>query len=230
VPAELAAARAALSRTHLAGSAVTATGANAGRDDIRRYAHRDLLRVAVTALLTIALVLVLLLQSVLAPLYLLVTVIVSYAATIGVTNLLWHTLIGRPLDFTVPLLTFVILVAVGADYNIFLMARIREECPHASRAGVARAVASTGRVITAAGVIFAGSFVGLVVSPTPGLSETGFAIAFGVLLDTFVVRTLTVPALAALLGPHNWWPARVFEVVVPHPPEAHQLGLDPVRT
>jgi uncharacterized membrane protein YdfJ with MMPL/SSD domain len=208
VAAEKAALRAAMASGPLEGGRVLATGGNAGRDDVHRYAQADLRLVAVTALLTILLVLVLLLRSLVAPVYLLVTVVLSYAATIGVTDLLFHGLLGRPLDFTVPLLSFVILVAVGADYNILLLSRLREESPEASREGVARAVSSTGKVITSAGLIFAGSFVGMVGSSIVGLAETGFAVAFGVVLDTFVVRTLVVPSVAALIGPRVWWPSR----------------------
>ena len=208
VAAEKAALRAALGTGPLHDARVLATGGNAGRDDVRRYAQADLRLVATIALLTILLVLVMLLRSVVAPVCLLLTVVLSYAATVGVTYVLFHDVLGRPLDFTVPLLSFVILVAVGADDNIMLMSRLREESPEASREGVARALSSTGKVITSAGLIFAGSFVGMVGSSIVGLAETGFAVAFGVLLDTFVVRTLVVPSLAALLGPKVWWPRR----------------------
>jgi uncharacterized membrane protein YdfJ with MMPL/SSD domain len=221
VAAEKSALRAALASGPLHGGRVLATGGDAGRDDVRRYAQADLRLVAVTALLTILVVLVLLLRSLVAPVYLLVTVVLSYAATIGVTDLLFHGLLGRPLDFTVPLLTFVILVAVGADYNILLLSRLREESPEVSRVGVARALSSTGKVITSAGLIFAGSFIGMVGSSIVGLAETGFAVAFGVVLDTFVVRTLIVPSVAALLGPKVWWPSRPG---LPHddPPQQHE--------
>src|SRR4051812_39974584 len=124
----------------------------------------------------------------------------------GLTALVWQDLLGKPVDFTTPLLAFVILVAVGADYNILLMSRVREESRRATRAGVARAVGATGGVITSAGLIFAGTFIAMATSPVIGLAETGFAVAFGLLLDTFVVRSLLVPSVAAMLGRANWWP------------------------
>jgi RND superfamily putative drug exporter len=101
---------------------------------------------------------------------------------------------------------FVILVAVGADYNIFLMSRLREQSRTVTRDSVAQAVAATGGVITAAGIIFAATFVALMGSPVISLAENGFAVATGLLLDTFIVRTLLVPSTAALLGNRNWWP------------------------
>ena len=114
-----------------------------------------------------------------------------------------------------PLLSFVILVAVGADYNILLMSRVREESGTAARAGVARAVGATGGVITSAGLIFAGTFIAMTTSPVLGLQETGLAVTFGLLLDTFVVRSLLVPAIAALLGRANWWPGERNRSIAP---------------
>jgi putative drug exporter of the RND superfamily len=124
-------------------------------------------------------------------------------------------LLHRPLDFTTPLLAFVILVAVGADYNILLMSRVREESQFATRAGVARAVGATGRVITSAGLISAGTFMAMMTSPVVGLQETGFAVTAGLLLDTFVVRSLLVPSVAALLGRANWWPGERRRPIAP---------------
>jgi putative drug exporter of the RND superfamily len=129
--------------------------------------------------------------------------------------LVWQDLLHKPVDFTTPLLSFVILVAVGADYNILLMSRVREESRSATRAGVARAVAATGGVITSAGLIFAGTFIAMTTSPVVGLEETGFAVTVGLLLDTFVVRSLLVPSIAALLGWANWWPGDRSRSIAP---------------
>jgi RND superfamily putative drug exporter len=128
-------------------------------------------------------------------------------AAMGLTTLIWNHILGKPMDWTVPLLAFIVLVAVGADYNILLMTRIREESGEASRRGVSRAVSATGGVITSAGLIFAGTFVAMATAPMLGLGETGTAVAIGLLLDTFIVRSMLVPAIAALLGPWNWWPS-----------------------
>ncbi len=204
--AEKQALAAALRRTPLATADVSATGPLAVQNDIRNVSNHDFRLVAAVTLAAVLLVLVLLLRSLVAPLYLLASVVLSYAAAMGVTTLLWQDVLGRPLDFTVPLLAFVILVAVGADYNILLMSRVREESRTATRRGIARAVAATGGVITSAGLIFAGSFIAMTAAPVIGMAEIGFAVATGLVLDTFVVRSLLVPSIAALLGRANWWP------------------------
>jgi RND superfamily putative drug exporter len=111
-------------------------------------------------------------------------------------------------DPSLPLFAFVFLVALGVDYNIFLMARAREETlTHGTRAGMLRALAVTGGVITSAGIVLAGTFSVLAVLPLVFLTEIGFVVAFGVLLDTFLVRSVLVPALVELIGPKIWWPS-----------------------
>ena len=106
-------------------------------------------------------------------------------------------------------MAFVVLVAVGADYNMLLVSRMRDESPHSIRYGIIRTLSSTGGVITAAGLIFAASVAGLMFSSIGMVVQGGFVIGIGILLDTFVVRTITVPAIAALLGKANWWPSRM---------------------
>ena len=108
-----------------------------------------------------------------------------------------------------PPLAFVVLVAVGADYNMLFVSRMRDESPHSLRYGIIRTLSSTGGVITAAGLIFAASMVGLLFSSIGIVVQGGFVIGVGILLDTFVVRTITVPAIAALVGRANWWPSRL---------------------
>jgi RND superfamily putative drug exporter len=192
--------------TPLDGADVAVTGPTAVSDDIHTLADADLRLVALVTLGAVFLILVLLLRALVAPLYLLGSVVLSYGAAMGISALVWQDLLNQPIDFTTPLLAFVILVAVGADYNILLMSRVREESRHATRDGIARAVGATGGVITSAGLIFAGTFVAMTTSPVVGLAETGSAVAVGLLLDTFVVRSLLVPGVAAMLGRHNWWP------------------------
>jgi RND superfamily putative drug exporter len=111
------------------------------------------------------------------------------------------------IDWTVPIFAFMMLVSVGADYNIFLMSRVREEVQRDPDHGIARAVRRTGAIITSAGVIFAGTFAALLSSPLSNIAQTGTAITLGLLLDTFLVRSFVVPAIAMLLGRWNWWPA-----------------------
>ena len=150
-----------------------------------------------------------LLRSIVAPLYLVGSVVISYFAAIGIGVLTFQVILGQQLHWSVPPLAFVVLVAVGADYNMLFVSRMRDESPHSVRYGIIRTLSSTGGVITAAGLIFAASMAGLLFSSIGIVVQGGFVIGVGILLDTFVVRTITVPAIAALVGRANWWPSRV---------------------
>jgi putative drug exporter of the RND superfamily len=195
--------------TRLADSPVTATGMAATNADIAELAQSDFRLVAVVALFAVFLVLLLLIRSLVAAVALLASVVLSYAATMGLSVLVWQVLLGTPIEWTVGCIAFVLLVAVGADYNLLLIKRVHEEAADGSPDGVARAVALTGGVITAAGVIFAGSMFAMMSGSVTTLVQLGFTVGVGLLLDTFVVRTMVVPAFAALVGPRLWWPARV---------------------
>ena len=120
---------------------------------------------------------------------------------------MFQFILGQQLHWSVPGLTFIVLVAVGADYNMLLISRLRDESPHGVRSGVIRTVGSTGGVITAAGLIFTASMFGLLFSSISTVVQAGFVVGVGLLLDTFLVRTITVPAMAALVGQANWWPS-----------------------
>ncbi|MGP4021352.1 MMPL/RND family transporter [Saccharopolyspora sp. 5N708] len=200
----------ALRGTPLEGASVANTGAASVNRDLANMSNADFVLFALIALLAVFAILVLLLRSVVAPLYLLASVILSYSAAMGASVLFWQHLLGFDLDWSVPAITFVILVAVGADYNMLLMSRIREEATDGARFGIARAMTATGSVITTAGIIFAASMFALVFGSVVTLAQIGFTIGGGLLLDTFVVRTLVVPAVATMLGRWNWWPARGF--------------------
>ena len=154
------------------------------------------------------LILVLLLRAVLAPLYLIGTVILSYLSALGIGVIVFQLIFGQPLAWSVPGLAFIILVAVGADYNMLLISRIRDESPHGIRSGVVRTVGTTGGVITSAGLIFAASMFGLLFGSLSTMVQVGFVMGVGLLLDTFLVRTITVPAIAVLIGKGNWWPSK----------------------
>jgi RND superfamily putative drug exporter len=197
----------AIRHTALETSSVEATGAGGLGADLKQYLFTDAKMVVGLVLLVVLLVLILSLRALVAPLYLLVSVVLSTAAALGLTTLVFQHLGGTEIGFTVPVMVFVLLVAVGADYNILLMSRMRENGLRLTRGDVARAVIHTGPVITAAGVIFAATFVALLFSPLTNLAQIGFAVASGLLLDTFVVRSLVVPACAALLEDRNWWPS-----------------------
>jgi RND superfamily putative drug exporter len=216
----------ALRATPLRDANVEVTGPTAVSDDIHHLADHDLLLVALITLSAVLCILILLLRAIVAPLYLLASVVLSYGAAMGLSALFWQDLMGKPIDFTMPLLAFVILVSVGADYNILLMSRVREESATATRAGVARAVSATGGVITSAGLVFAGTFIAMTSSPVLGLVETGTGVAAGLLLDTFVVRSLLVPSVAALLGPANWWPGERKRSIAPSLTGLRVLGND----
>ncbi|WP_433282768.1 MMPL family transporter [Micromonospora sp. CA-244673] len=162
-------------------------------------------------LLVIAIILALLLRALLAPVLLIATVVLSFLATLGLCALIFRYVLDFPgVDQSFPLFAFVFLVALGIDYNIFLMSRVREESVRrGSRAGVLTGLAVTGGVITSAGIVLAATFSALAVLPLVVLVELGVAVAAGVLLDTIVVRSLLVPALAYDIGPKIWWPGRL---------------------
>jgi RND superfamily putative drug exporter len=184
------------------------TGLTVTLRDTRDYYHQDLRLIVTTTILVVLGILILLLRALVAPLYLIVSVIISYLSALGLGVVLFQLILDQELHWSVPGLTFIILVAVGADYNLLLISRIRDESPYGIRSGVIRTVSQTGGVITAAGLIFAASMIGLQFSSITTLVQIGFIIAAGILLDTFVVRTITVPALAVLVGKANWWPSK----------------------
>jgi len=179
--------------------------------DSNATATEDLRVIIPVVLLVVLIVLMLLLRSIAAPLLLIGTVVLSYAATLGVSALVFNHLLGFPgADPSVPLFGFVFLVALGVDYNIFLMTRVREESLRlGTRPGIVRGVQATGGVITAAGIVLAATFSALQVIPILFLVQISFIVAFGVLLDTIVVRSLLVPALSYDLGRRIWWPSKL---------------------
>ncbi|HJR18662.1 MAG TPA: MMPL family transporter, partial [Actinomycetota bacterium] len=202
--------RFALNDTVLEDAELLATGSAAFFDDIRQLSSQDLKTIIIAVLIGIFVVLALLLRSIVAPLYLILTVLLSLLATLGLTTLVFQIIAGQPgVAWWLPPFLFVMLVALGADYNIFLMSRIREEArQHTTADATARGLALTGHVITSAGLILAGTFGALLLAPLRSLQQYGFAVTVGILLDTFVVRSLLVPSIAVILGRHNWWPSR----------------------
>jgi putative drug exporter of the RND superfamily len=186
-------------------------GATATDLDTRETNERDRAVIIPVVLLVITAVLALLLRSLIAPILLTATVVLSFAATLGIAALVFNELFGFPgSDPGVVLIGFVFLIALGVDYNIFLMSRAREESLAAgARQGILRALVVTGGVITSAGLVLAATFGALVVLPLLVLTQVSFIVAFGVLLDTFVVRSLVVPAAVYLLGDRVWWPSRL---------------------
>ena len=209
VNAILTTARAAQPNTALADATVSMAGYTVGLKDTRDYYQHDIRFIIAVTLFVVLLTLIALLRAIVAPLYLVASVVISYLSAVGIGVLVFQYLLGQQLHWSVPPLAFVVLVAVGADYNMLLVSRMREESPNSLRYGIIRTLSSTGGVITAAGLIFAASMCGLLFSSIGTVVQGGFVIGAGILLDTFLVRTITVPAIAALVGQANWWPSRV---------------------
>jgi putative drug exporter of the RND superfamily len=192
-----------------AGPETLVGGPSAVEFDVRDAAAWDSTVIPPIILLVVFLILVGLLRAVVAPLVLVGTVILSFLAALGVGYFVFDVIFGFPgSDPSLPLFAFVFLVALGVDYNIFLVARAREETEkHGTEQGMLRALAVTGGVITSAGIVLAGTFSVLAVLPLTFLTELGFVVAFGVLLDTFLVRSILVPSIALSLGDRFWWPS-----------------------
>ncbi len=197
--------------------------------DLRDASVHDRKVVIPVVLVVVVVILGLLLRSVVTPLLLIATVVVSFLAALGASALAYDWLFGfAGADPSLPLLGFIFLVALGIDYNIFLMTRVREEVGRiGARPGVRHGLAVTGGVITSAGVVLAATFSALFILPLVQLAEVGFLVAFGVLLDTLVVRSILVPALAIDIGPKIWWPSRLAKLPPDQPGTA---GIDPFRS
>jgi RND superfamily putative drug exporter len=200
-------------------------GPTAVEFDVRDAAGWDSIVIPPIILLVVFLILIGLLRAVMAPLVLIGTVIISFLAALGVGYFAFEFIFDFPgSDPSLPLFAFVFLVALGVDYNIFLIARAREETiKHGSKQGILRALAVTGAVITSAGIVLAGTFSVLAVLPLTFLTELGFVVAFGVLLDTFLVRSILVPALALDLGDKFWWPSALSRGGGPADPDGVSL-------
>lgn len=196
---------------HAADATSLVGGTSAVYFDVRTANGRDNRTIIPIILFVITLILGLLLRSILSAVLLLGTVVLSYFATLGVCALVFNHIFGfAGGDNSFPLFAFIFLVALGIDYNIFLMTRVREESQKiGTRAGVIKGLTVTGAVITSAGIVLAATFAVLGLLPLVPLAEIGFAVAFGVLLDTIIVRSILVPALVHEIGPKVWWPSKM---------------------
>ena len=184
--------------------------------DVQNISNTDLVHIIPVVAVLIALLLALVLRSLVAPFYLVVSVVLSYLATLGLVSVVFVHILGQDgINFLLPFLLFVFLMALGSDYNILMMTRIREEVQLMPlRQAIQRAVAMTGTTISTAGLVLGGTFavLGLAGGGTSGAAEIqqiGFGVAAGVFMDTFIIRTLVVPSAAVLLGRWNWWPSRL---------------------
>lgn len=208
VDAIMSTAQGAQPNTTLADAKVSIAGLPVVLKSTRDYSDHDLRFIIAMTICVVLLILIVLLRVVVAPLYLIGSVIISYLSALGIGVIVFQFILAREMHWSVFGLTFVILVAVGADYNMLLISRLRDESGLGVRSGVIRTVASTGSVITAAGVIMAASMYGLLFASLSNIVQGGFVLGTGLLLDTFLVRTITVPAMAVLVGRANWWSPR----------------------
>ena len=197
-------------------------GGSAINTDIENASLHDDRVIIPLVLVVVMLVLMVLLRALLSPLLLVATVVLSFGASLGLSSLIFRHVFGfAGADASLPLFVFVFLVALGIDYNIFLMTRVREETPqHGTRRASLIALGATGGVITSAGLVLAATFSVLATLPLVAFAEIGFAVALGVLLDTLIVRSVLVTAINLDLGSKIWWPNKLDRAGEPSPVEA----------
>ncbi|WP_343601739.1 RND family transporter [Mycobacterium sp.] len=198
-----------LKETSLAGARVYIGGSGSNDKDIKEYATADLLIAAIAALVLIFLIMMFITRSLVAALVIPGTVAFSYAGAFGLSILVWQHLIGLHLHWLVLPLTFIILVAVGSDYNLLLIARVKDEIHAGLHTGLIRALGSTGGVVTSAGLVFAFTMLAMLTSDLRTIGQVGSTVCIGLLLDTLIVRSFVVPSIVRILGPWFWWPTLV---------------------
>ncbi len=199
----------ALKETSLAGVKIYIGGSGSNNKDIQQYARSDLLIAAIAAFVLIFLIMLVITRSLVAALVIPGTVAFSYAGAFGLSVLIWQHLIGLHLHWLILPLTFIILVAVGSDYNLLLIARLKEELPAGLNTGLIRALGSTGGVVTSAGLVFAFTMLAMLASDLRTIGQVGSTVCIGLLLDTLIVRSFIVPSLVRIYGPWFWWPTFV---------------------
>jgi RND superfamily putative drug exporter len=194
-----------------AGFSAVVAGTPVVMNDIQQTLTSDFRRIGAYTIIGVFIVLALLLRSLVAPIYLVLTVLLSYGTTMALSTLVFQDLLGHEgVNYFIPIVVFVLLVALGADYNIFLMSRVREEAVgRGTREGIRVASAFTGSIITSCGIILAGTFAAMMVAPIQTMFQIGFSVAAGVLIDTFIIRAVLVPAIASILGERNWLPGKI---------------------
>ncbi|QEN16744.1 RND family transporter [Mycolicibacterium sp. ELW1] len=218
----------AIKGTPLEGSTVYVGGSASMNKDMQLGADYDLLIAAVASLILIFLIMVVLTRAVAAAAVIVGTVVLSLGTSFGLSVLLWQHLIGIPLHWMVLPMSVIVLLAVGADYNLLLVSRMKEEFHAGLKTGIIRSMAGTGSVVTSAGLVFAFTMISMAVSDMIVIGQVGTTIGLGLLFDTLVVRSLMTPSLAALLGRWFWWPQRVRPRPVPQPWPSRKRELAPV--
>ncbi|WP_156749596.1 MMPL family transporter, partial [Mycobacterium sp. E1747] len=198
-----------LKETSLAGARIYIGGSGSNDKDIKEYAMSDLMIAAIAAFVLIFLIMMFITRSLVAALVIPGTVAFSYAGAFGLSILVWQHLIGLHLHWLVLPLTFIILVAVGSDYNLLLINRVKEELHGGIHTGLIRALGSTGGVVTSAGLVFAFTMLAMLTSDLRTIGQVGSTVCIGLLLDTLIVRSFVVPSILRILGPWFWWPTLV---------------------
>lgn len=204
-----------LKETSLAGARVYIGGSGSNDKDIKAYAMSDLMIAAIAAFVLIFLIMLFITRSLVAALVIPGTVAFSYAGAFGLSILFWQHLIGLHLHWLVLPLTFIILVAVGSDYNLLLINRVKEELHGGIHTGLIRALGSTGGVVTSAGLVFAFTMLAMLTSDLRTIGQVGSTVCIGLLLDTLIVRSFVVPCILRILGPWFWWPTLVHSRPMP---------------
>jgi RND superfamily putative drug exporter len=211
------AAKEAVKGTPLEGSTIYLAGTAATFKDMSDGANYDLLIAAISALCLIFIIMLIITRSVVASAVIVGTVLLSLGASFGLSVLIWQHIIGLELHWMVLPMSVIILLAVGADYNLLLVSRFKEEIHAGLNTGIIRAMGGTGSVVTSAGLVFAFTMMSMAVSELAVIGQVGTTIGLGLLFDTLIVRSLMTPAIAALLGKWFWWPQRVRSRPVPAP-------------
>jgi RND superfamily putative drug exporter len=218
----------AIKGTPLEGSTVYVGGSAAMNKDMQLGADYDLLIAAVASLILIFLIMVVLTRAIAAAAVIVGTVVLSLGTSFGLSVLLWQHLIGIPLHWMVLPMSVIVLLAVGADYNLLLVSRMKEEFHAGLKTGIIRSMAGTGSVVTSAGLVFAFTMISMAISDMIVIGQVGTTIGLGLLFDTLVVRSLLTPSLAALLGRWFWWPQWVRPRPVPQPWPSRPRALSQV--
>jgi putative drug exporter of the RND superfamily len=213
-----------LKETSLAGAKVYIGGSASNNKDIKQYAASDLLIAAIAAFVLIFLIMMFLTRSLIAAFVIPATVAFSFGGAFGLSVLFWQHLIGLPLHWLILPLSFIILVAVGSDYNLLLIARVKEEVHAGLHTGLIRALGSTGGVVTSAGLVFAFTMLAMLASDLRTIGQLGSTVCIGLLLDTLIVRSFVVPSILTILGKWFWWPTLVRSRPLPS-----QSGLTGVK-
>ena len=211
------AAKEAIKGTPLEGSKIYLGGTAATFKDMQDGANYDLLIAGIAALCLIFIIMLIITRSVVAAAVIVGTVVLSLGASFGLSVLIWQHIIGIELHWMVLAMSVIILLAVGADYNLLLVSRFKEEIHAGLNTGIIRAMGGTGSVVTSAGLVFAFTMMSMAVSELTVIGQVGTTIGLGLLFDTLVVRSFMTPSIAALLGKWFWWPQHVRQRPLPEP-------------